>query len=85
MVKHYREKLWSITGYEEIPPGREFDAKNYELTEEESFRCACRRQRNSGCEIVYRIYCTGKQTVEVLGDGNLVVNWLTQSCLFFWK
>ena len=75
MVRHYQEKLWSITGYEEIPYGREFDAKNYELTEEESFAAHAGDSVTPDVKSYTGFTAPEKQTVEVLGDGSLVVNY----------
>ncbi len=74
-VRHYQEKLWSITGYEEIPYEREFDAKNYELTEEESFTAHAGDSVTPDVKSYTGFTAPEKQTVEVLGDGSLVVNY----------
>ena len=87
MVRHYQEKLWSITGYEEIPYGREFDAKNYELTEEESFAAHAGDSVTPDVKSYTGFTAPEKQTVEVLGDGSLVVNYYYTEipACFFWK
>ena len=74
-VRHYQEKLWSITGNEEIPYKREFDAKNYELTEEESFAAHAGDSVTPEVKSYTGFTAPEKQTVEVLGDGSLVVNY----------
>ena len=75
MVRHYQEKLWSITGNEEIPYKREFNAKNYELTEEESFAAHAGDSVTPEVKSYTGFSAPEKQTVEVLGDGSLVVNY----------
>ena len=75
MVRHYQEKLWSITGNEEIPYKREFNAKNYELTEEESFAAHAGDSVTPEVKSYTGFSAPETQTVEVLGDGSLVVNY----------
>ena len=74
-VRHYQEKLWSINRKEEIPHEREFDAENYELAEEESFAAHAGDSVTPEVKSYTGFSAPEKQTVEVLGDGSLVVNY----------